>query len=811
MNTLLQDLRYGLRMLARNPGFTAVAVLTLALGIGANSAIFSVVNSVLLRPLAYRESQQLYLIQVIVPQMAKFYPVLAANLYGFGMWQQGCHSFDSIAVAEPASADESGAGEAGQIHGVRASANICDVLSVRPALGRGFLREEDEPGRGRVVVLTDQFWRSHFQADPAVVGRAITLNGAPYLVAGVLPVSFHFPAQLGPFASFGARLGFFEPLNGPRDYERPVIGEFDFAAIGRLKPGVTPEQALAELNVVQAQIAQQAKEGVDLKAAISPLEFQVVGSARRGLILLMLAVGAVLLIVCLNLANLLLARVPGRRREAAICSALGASRRQLFRRLVTESLLLGFIAGALGVWFGNLGVSWLVRAAPPGLPRLDEVHMDARVLGFALLLSILTGALFGMLPAWRMATSEPLEALKSGGVAAGESRRARRLRETLIGLEVGLSTLLLIVAGLLTSSLMHLLRVNTGFATENVLTADIDLPPQSYSDPATRLHFYNSLLDRLRPLPGVRAAGWVRILPLEGEVSVTGIDIPPGLTVSPPSANYRTVNPDYFPAMGIPLIRGRIFNESDRGRQVVVVSESVAKRFWPGQDPIGRTCLTFWGPKQAAEVVGVVGDIRQVRLDAPPVMMVYLPDWGGFVPQSAAIVVRTSGEETGLASALRQAIHATDPEVPIVALRPMSELVSEDVAPRRFQMLLSLLFACSALFLASLGIYGVIAYSVAQRRHELGIRAAVGAQFSDLRRMVLRQGMTPALVGLVTGLVASVLTTRLMGGLLFGVRPLDPPTLAIVASVVVMVAVAACYVPARRATKVDPMVALRYE
>lgn len=811
LQNLFRDVRYGLRMLAKNPGFASVAVLTLALGIGANTAIFSVVNGVLLRPLTYRESQQLFLIQVIVPQMAKSYPVLPANLYGFRMWQQGCHSFDSIAVAEPASADESGAGEPGQIHGVRASANIFDVLSVRPALGRGFLREEDEPGRGRVVVLTDQFWRSHFQADPAVVGRAITLDGAPYLVAGVLPASFHFPAQLGLFGSFGARLDFFEPLNGPKDYERPLIGEFDFAAIGRLKPGITPEQALAELNVVQAQIAQQAKEGVDLKAAISPLEFEIVGSARRGLILLMLAVGAVLLIVCLNLANLLLARLPGRMREAAICSALGATRWQLFRRMLTQSLLLGIIGGVLGVCLGGLGVSWLLRAAPPGLPRLDEVRMDGRVLWFALVLSIVTSVLFAVLPCWRMATSKPLEALKSGGAAAGEGRRARRLRETLIGLEVGLSTLLLIVAGLLTSSLMHLLHVNMGFATENVLTVHVDLPPQSYSDPGLRLHFYNSLLEHLRALPGVRGAGWVRVLPLEGEVSVTGIDIPPGLTVSPPSANYRTVNPGYFTAMGIPLIRGRIFNEGDRGRQVVVVSESVAKRFWPGQDPIGRTCLTFWGPKEAKEVVGVVGDIRQVRLDAPPVMMVYVPDWGGAVPQSAAIVVRTSREEAGLASAVRQAIHATDPEVPILALRPMSDLVAEDIAPRRFQMLLALLFACSALFLASLGIYGVIAYSVAQRRRELGIRLAVGGQLSDLRRMVLRQGMTPALVGLVTGLVASVLTARLMEGLLFGISPLDPPTIGIVAFVVVMVAVAACYVPARRAAKLDPMMALRYE
>ena len=372
-----------------------------------------------------------------------------------------------------------------------------------------------------------------------------------------------------------------------------------------------------------------------------------------------------------------------------------------------------------------------------------------------------------------------------------------------------MGTALLIVAGLLTSSLFHLLRVNTGFATENVLTADVDLPPQSYSDPAARLHFYNALLDRIRALPGVRAAGWVGGLPLEGETHVTGIDVPPGGPWHYP-ANFRSASPDYFAAIGIPLLRGRIFNEGDRGRNVVVVSESVAKHFWPGQDPIGRTCLTFWGPKKAEEVIGVVGDVRTVKLEAPPAMMAYVPDWFR-APQSAGIAVRASGDERGLASAVRQAIHATDPEVPIVALRSMPELVSESVAPRRFQMLLALLFAGSALFLASLGTYGVIAYSVEQRRRELGIRAALGAQFSDLRRMVLRQGMTPAVAGLVAGVGAAVLSGRLIESLLFGVSPLDPPTLAVVVCVVFMVSVAACYLPARRATRVDPMVALRYE
>jgi len=810
MTGLIQDLRYAVRQLRKSPGFTAVAVLTLALGIGANTAIFSVVNGVLLKPLAYRDPGRLYLIQEIVPQMTKFYPSMPANVPDFRIWQKQCHSFEDIAIAESASADLTGLGEPEQIHGVRASANIFDVLGTQPKLGRRFLPSEDESGHGRTVVLTDQFWRDRFNGDRDVVGRTITLDGGAYIVAGVLPPSFHFPTQLGQLVNFGARLDFFEPLNGLKDDEQDLIGEFDFAAIGRLKQGVTSEQALAELNVAQAQIAQSAKAGLDLQASMTPLEGEVVGSARRGLILLAAAVGAVLLIACINVANLLLARVPNRMREEGIRAALGASRWQLFRRALTESVVLAIVGGLLGIAAGRFGVVWLLHVAPAGLPRLDEVHIDARVLFFSVLLSFFTAALFGVLPAFRMANSDPMNVLKSGTAGSGENCRARRLRSTLIAFEVGMSTLLLIVAGLLTSSLLHLLRINTGFATENVWAADVDLPPNQYSNDAVSLHFYNSALDHIRALPGVSATGWVSILPLHGEGSVTGIDVPPGQQASQPIANYRAVSPDYVSAMGIPLIRGRMFSESDRGRKVVVVSESVARRFWPGQAPIGRTVLAYWGPEQAEVVIGVVGDIHTVKLDAPPIMMVYVPDWFR-VPHSVSIVVRASTNQSGMATAIRQAIHATDPEVPVVALKPMTEVVSQSVAPRRFQMGLLLMFGGCALFLASLGIYSVIAYSVAQRHQELGIRTALGARFSDLRQMVLRQGMTPVLAGLAAGVFASLLTGRLIENLLFGVHSLDPLTLAVVALLVLAVALAACYVPARRAAKVEPMVALRYE
>ncbi|HET7205938.1 MAG TPA: ABC transporter permease [Terriglobales bacterium] len=815
MDDLLQDIRYAARQLRKAPAFTLVAVLTLGIGIGANTAIFSVVNGVLLRPLAYRDPGRLYLIQEIVPQMTKFYPLLSANLPDFRIWQKECHSFTGIAIAEPATADMSGEGEAQQLHGVRSSANLFDVLGVRPALGRSFLPEEDEPGRGHVVVITDRFFRNYFRGNSEVIGQQIKLDGEQYFIAGVLPASFHFPAHLGWLSSFGQELDFFEPLNGPRFYEQGLVSEFDFAAIGRLKPDVTPDRALAELNVVQAQIAQTAKEGVDLKASLSPLDTEVVGSARLGLILLLAAVAAVLLIVCFNLANLLLARVPSRMREEAIRAALGASKWRLFRRTLIESLLLGVVGGILGIVIGELGLKWLLLVAPSGIPRLDEVQVDARALGFAILLSLATSVLFGVLPAWKMARSNPQNSLKWGSAAAGENRHARRVRSGLIGLEVGISTVLLITAGLLTASLVRLLRVDGGFQTDHVLTANIDLPSQAYKDPDTRLHFYNALLDRIRALPGVSSAGWVSMLPLAGERSATGIDVPAGQQVSHPTANYRPISPDYFKTMGIPLLRGRIFNESDRGRKVVVISESVARRFWPGHNPIGRTCLTYWGPEEADEVIGVVGDIHTVRLDAPPLMMVYVPDWFGSlhlaVPQSAAIVVSTASDERILTSAVRQAIHATDREVPIVDMRPMGDLLSESVAPRRFQMFLLQLFAACALLIASLGIYGVISYSVEQRRHELGIRAALGAGFSDLRSMILRQGMTPVIFGLFTGVVASILSGRLLQNLLFGITVLHPLTLFVVTALVSAVAVAACLIPSRRATSVDPMVALRYE
>lgn len=817
LETLAQDLRFAVRTLLKSPGFTLVVVVTLAFGIGANTAIFSLVNSVLLRPLSYKSPDQLYVIREIVPQWSKTLPILDVNLPDFLIWRKECRSFDQLAVAEPLEMDFSGAGEAEEIRGIRSSANLLETLGAYPALGRSFFPEEDQAGHDSVLILTDGFWRSHFHADPQILRRSITLDGVPHAVVGILPPHFHFPKAIGSLETFGPRVDFFKPLGGVRFYEEDLISEFDFTAIGRLKQGITSGQALSELNVIQAEIARQANENVDLSAALFPLEPEVVGPARKGLLLLLAAVGAVLLIVCVNLANLLLARAPSRMREAAIRGALGASPARLMRQMLTESLVLATVGGVAGIALAYLGVAGLVASGPANLPRLDEVSVDGRVLAFAFALSTAVGLVVGILPALRISRGDPQEALKSGATTATENHRPRRIRQALVACEVGVCTALLVLAGLLTSSLFRVLQVNPGFATDRVLAADVDLPPQSYAQVQARANFYNRVLLGLRAIPGVESAGWVTVLPLEGQGSVSGISLPgePSRPSEALHANYRAVSPDYFRTMAIPLIQGRLFDDNDHGKKVIVVSKTVADRLWPGQDPLGRECLAEWGELQNSRVVGVVGDIHSLSLESPPLLLVYVPDSYGQqtpgAPDSASIVLRTAGNPAIVAAAMRGVIQKADPNVPILSLRPMTEVVAQTVEARRFEMTLAVLFAACALLLASLGIYGVIAYNVQRRRFELGIRLALGAQPSDLVRLMLRQGLTPVVVGLVSGMGVAAAGSRLIQNLLFGVGALDPLTFVSAAFLVGTVAVAASYIPARRAMRLDPIVALRYE
>jgi putative ABC transport system permease protein len=806
LEELLQDLRYGLRMLAKNPSFTAVAVLTLGLGIGANTAIFSMVNSVLLRPLAYREAQQLYLVREIVPELSQTYPTLPANLPNFRVWQRECHSFAEVAIVEPFNMTFTGYGEAEQISGGRASADLFDVLGIVPEMGRTFLPQEDTPGNDHVVMLTHSFWRDRFHGDPAIVGRSITLDGKSFQVVGVLPASFRFPkgAQWGALTEFPPQTNYFKPLGlDPKQFDQ--IGEFDFAAIARLRPGTTARQALAELNVIQARIAKDAKAGVGLRAEMIPLESQVVGTARRGLLLLLAGVGAVLLIVCLNLANLLLVRVPSRMREAGIRTALGASRARLARQLLTESALLAILGGVLGIGLAYFGLRWLVAVAPANLPRIDEVHVDARVLWFTFFVSMLTGILFGFLPAWRVSHAEPQKALKAGAATTTESRPARRLRESLIGFEVGVGTLLLIMAGLLTTSMVRVLGVDKGFITEHVLAVDVSLPPQSYTKPEQKEVFYDNVLAQVRALPGVSSAGWISKLPLEGQEQVDNINVPGRSAEGPLAliANYRDVSPGYFQSMGIQLGQGRLIEPGDRDRHVAVISESVAKKVWPGENPLGKQFNPGEEHKPLTEVIGVVADIRTVALDEPPLLMVYLPagpaapNWSG---SHASLVVRSAVLPAALGTVVRGAIRSVDSGVPILHLRSMSEIVSESVGVRRFQVVLASLFAIFALLLAALGIYGVVGYSVARRRQELGIRIALGAQGPHLRNLVLLQGMSPVVVGWAAGVLTALVGGSVIRGLLFGVTSQDPLTLVTVSLVVLVTAALACYIPARSIT-----------
>jgi putative ABC transport system permease protein len=816
MNGLLQDLRYALRQLRKSSMLTVVAVATLALGIGATTVIFSVVNGVLLQPLRYAQPQQLYVVREIVPELSQTYPSFPANLAGFRIWQRECRSFSDIAIVKPQGLTLTGYGDPQQISGGQASANLFDVLGIRPVLGRTFLPQEDNTGNDHVVVLTYPFWRERFHGDSTIVGRSITLDGMPFQVVGVLPSSFRYPKNFGPLAEFPLRVDYFKPLGLDAAQWSP-FGDFDFAAIARLKPGVSAAQALAELNVVQANIAKSHNVGLGLRAQLIPLENQVVGTARIGLLLLLAGVGAVLLIVCLNLANLFLVRVPGRLREAGIRTALGATRSRLVRQMLTESTLLALLGGALGIALAYYGVRLLIAVAPANLPRVDEVQIDARVMWFSAAISILTGIGFGVLPSWTFTQSDPQQALKAGAATVTDSRSSRRLRTSLVGFEVGLGTLLLALAGLLTLSMVRLLGVDKGFTTEHVVAADITLPPALYQNKERKHAFFENVLARVRALPGVNNAAWISRLPLEGQEQVDNVVVP-GRAIpeaQTPLANYRFVTSEYFRTFGIALLKGRMLEPADADRHVAVISESAAKRVWPGEDSIGKK-FRSGGDTQwpMVEVVGVVGDIRSVALDEAPGLMIYQPIgpgspkwWGG----RASLVVRSTLAPASLLSAVRAAIHDADAGVPILDLRPMNEIVSESVSIRRFELAIASLVGIFALALAALGIYGVVGYSVASRKQEMGIRIALGARSSDLRSLVLLQGMFPVIVGWGGGILAAVAAGSLMRSLLFGVTPHNPVTITCVSGIVIATALLACYIPARRATKVDPMVALRYE
>jgi predicted permease len=812
-----KDLRLGFRLIRKQAVFSLLAILALAIGIGANTTIFSLVNGVLLRPLPYRQPGNLYLIREVVPMMGRGNGSWPANLRNFDIWRHQSTSFEQMAVVEPVSFDWTSSGEARQIEGARASANLFDVLGVRPEFGRNFQAGEDSPGHDQVVILTNSFWRDELHADPAVIGSAINLNGASYQVIGVLPKSFRFPKgnELGPRIQFSARIGFFKPL-GTDASQGSLLGNFRFAAIARTRPMVSAGQARADLNVVFANIARQAGANsgrkVELEPELIPLESEVLGSSRRGLMLLLASVTAVLLIVCVNLASLLLARASSRMHDMAVRSAMGATRARLIWAMVAETLPLSIIGGIAGIAFAAIALHSLMGVAPIDLPRLGEAHLDWRVFMFAFGLSALSGVLVGALPAWRCSRVQPQRVLSSSDSRATSDRSVLWMRHVLISSEVALTVVLLVFAAALTESLLRVLRVEKGFDVDHVLTVDVTLPPQEYSQPANRLQFYERVQSALRELPMVSNAGWVSKLPLEGQAYTLVVNVP-GLVSQDYEklmANYRLTSPAYFGSIGIPIVEGRMFEIRDQGKNVAVISRTVAALVWPGEDPLGKQFHP--GPDSAplTEVIGVVGDIRTVGLDQPPISMVYLPYWGTQSPQSASLVIRsTAGNVDSIAADVRSAIRKIDRAVPILSVRSMEQIVSDSISARRFQMLLMDFFAGCALFLAALGIYSVVSYSVEQQKFEMGLRMALGASPSNLRRLVMKASLTPVAIGLIAGIGAALLLRRLVSSLLFGVSGSNPLMILAVSLCVLSIAIAACFVPTARITRIDPMVALR--
>jgi len=796
LNAAFYDLRYAFRGFRRNPGFATVAILSLAIGIGANTAIFSIINSVLLRPLAYKDPERIFTINEILPRVFGE-NLTAVNPMHAREWARQCPSLEHVALMRPNRADVAAGGEPVSVPAVDVPHNLFALFGVEPIQGRTFLPEEEQEGNNQVVILSESLWRSRFNADPLLVGQSIVLDRRSVQVVGIVPAWFR-PAT-------NVRFEVFRPLVLGRDEIGRLSGNFNYAARVRVRHGVTAEQALAEINVVQARLAKLAGRDREFNAKLTPVHEHVTGRARLGLWMLASAVGAVLLIVCINLANLLLARIASRSREAAIRTALGASRARQFRMVLTESLLLAVSGGALGILLASWSVQLLVATTTVDIPRLDEVRLDSGVVAFAFCLTLLTGFVFGILPAWRLTRSDPQEALRAGSHTVTEGRRGLRLRECLIGLEVGLSAALLIVAGLLTGSLVRLLQVDKGFDAGRVLTVDIGLSGSVYGEPINREKFFDRLLAKVSASPGVRASGVITELPTRGRTWNDPIYLEGGRRHT---VDNRYASPGYFRAMNIAIRNGRAFEERDRGEGVAVLSEKAAKLLWPDDpNPVGRR---FMGEDDKPKIlVGVVGEVRAVLHSDPP-PTAYYPYWQR-VPEGVALVVRTTADPRTVAGALRAALRSEDAQLPIPLIRTMEEVVDRSVAQRRFQLTLMLAFALSALLVASLGIYGVVAYSVARRRNEIGIRMALGAERSQLLGLVIRQGMTPVVLGLAAGIAVALMLGQAVRGLLFGVQPADPVTIAAVTIVLLIVGVLACLIPARRAAGTNAVEALRFE
>jgi putative ABC transport system permease protein len=807
MIRLLQDLRYAVRTLLNKPGFTLIAVFTLALGIGGSTAIFTIVDAALLRGLPYKSPDRLYHLFESTPQKE-----FAQREFSYPDYQdyQNNQVLEGLAAYTGGGGIMSGRGEPERVFVPSASANFFSVLGVEPLLGRTFQDGEDKPGAPRVVVLTYAMWQRRFGGDPSIVGQSLTINGDSYAVVGVLPSSFQFALR---------NADLWRPYQPtPNQLSRRFLHGTNL--IGRLKPGVTFAQAQSELAVIAKRIEQENNEshaGTGLK--LVPLQEQIVGQVKPILFVLLAAVGFVLLIACANVASLLLTRSLTRQKEVAIRAALGASRWRVVRQLLTESLLLSLVGGVAGLLVAYWGVHGLVAALPDNqistLPFLQSLHLDARILGFSFALSLVTGVVFGLVPALQSSRPDLNEVLKEGGrnTAGGGGHR---LRGALVMSEIALAVVLLVGAGLMMKSLLRLLQSNPGFNPDNLLTMTVALPAAKYTEVNKQIDYFDQLKMRVESLPGVKGSGTVNILPMQGgnttRFHVDGDPVPP--PGQDTEANIRTVDESYFQTMGVPLIAGRMFDQRDKADapQVVIIGKTTADKVFAGRDPLGRRLVYSNVQAPPITVIGVVGDVKIAGLDDDIRPVLYYP-----FRQSAApvtnLVVRTNDDPNALAAAIRSETHSLESDVAVFNVKAMGQLISDSPAAfmRRFPAILIGLFAFVALLLASVGIYGVVSYSVSQQTHYIGVRMALGAQASDILKMVLRQGLTLAVAGMAIGVVAALGLTRWLRALLFEVQTTDVTTFAAVLVSLFVVTLLACYIPARRATRVDPLVALRYE
>jgi putative ABC transport system permease protein len=805
MGALWQDLRYGVRMLIKQPGFTVVAVMTLALGIGANSAIFSVVNGVLLRPLALGEPSQLVNLYETLPQGAgALGSVSVGNLFD---WREQNDVLTGIAAFTPTDFSLQGTDSPQRINGAGVSPNFFDLLGVAPLMGRGFVDGEDKPGSNHVVVISEQLWRRNFGADPQIVGKDITLSGENFTVVGVMSSGFRLPSRMIGAADAWVPLVFSQSQLANR-------GSHWLATFGRLKPGVSLDQAQEQMSTIGSRLEQQypnQQQGRNIK--LVSMQEDAVQWVRPALLVLLGAVGFVLLIACTNVANLLLARGAGRRREIAIRTALGAGRGRLVRQFLTESVLLSTAGGVLGLFLALWGVDGLVALAAGILPRSGEVRLDGRVVVFTLGISLLTGLIFGLAPALQVSRADVQDALKEGG-NSGNSPRRNWLRGALVVAEVSSAIVLLIGAGLLIHSFMRLQQVESGLRPENVLTCKITLPLAKYPTGDSMANFYRQVFDRVSALPGVQAAGATNLLPIQqtgtnGEITIEGHA--PDPSGHGPLVEYRFATPDYFRAMGIPLVTGRLFTPQDQqnSEPVLIVNQTFARSLLPDEDPLGKRVLNF-GPS-GARIIGVVGDVKQSGLTSSIRPELFMPYTQGLWARTMSVVVRAASDHASLTAQVREAVQEVDPNQPIYGVQTMEQVISGSLASQRLNMVLLGIFAAVALVLALIGIYSVMSYTVTQSTREIGIRMALGAQAGDVLKLVVGHGLVLTLIGVVLGVATAFALTRLMSSLLYGVTATDPLTFVIVPALLVLVAVVSCYLPASRATKVDPMIALRYE